>query len=123
MLSEADVKRKIRIKASQDGNILWNNNSGAYLDSRGVLVRYGIMNDSKRGNKIIKSSDLVGIYRILITEEHVGTWMGQPWHLEVKREGWEYTGTPHEVAQRRGHEIVRKYGGRAGFTTGGVTLC
>ena len=116
--SENDVQARVRLAASQAGNVLWRNNVGMLRDERGVPVRFGLCNDSKALNERVKSSDLVGIRRVLVTQQMVGSVVGQFYAREVKRVGWKYTGTPREVAQLRFIETVVTMGGDAGFTVG-----
>ena len=115
--SETDVQARIRVAASQAGDVLWRNNTGVLKDERGVPVRFGLCNESKAVNDKCKSSDLIGIKRVLITQQMVGSTVGQFYAREVKRAGWRYTGTPREVAQLRFIEAVVAMGGDAGFAT------
>lgn len=118
--SEADVQARVRLAASQAGDVLWRNNTGVLPDARGVPVRFGLCNESKAVNDKCKSSDLIGIKRVLITQDMVGHTIGQFYAREVKRVGWRYTGTPREVAQLRFIEAVTVMGGDAAFTTGSL---
>ena len=118
--SENDVQARVRLAASQAGNVLWRNNVGMLRDERGVPVRFGLCNDSKALNEHVKSSDLVGIKRLTVTREMVGSVVGQFYAREVKKVGWKYAGTPREVAQLRFIETVVAMGGCAGFTVGEV---
>lgn len=118
--SESDVQARVRVAASQAGDVLWRNNTGVLPDARGVPVRFGLCNESKAVNDKCKSSDLIGIKRVLITHAHVGSVIGQFYAREVKRAGWHYTGTPREIAQLRFIEAVVAMGGDAGFTTGSL---
>ncbi len=105
--SETAVQNHIRLEASKRGWRLWRNNVGVLTDKRGVPVRYGLCNDSPAMNKVLKSSDLIGIGE-----------GGQFIAREVKRKGWSYSGTPHEEAQLNFIELVNAMGGDAKFTTG-----
>jgi len=120
--SEAAVASRVRLEAAQKGLHLWRNNVGACMDDRGNFIRYGLANDSKRLNEVLKSSDLIGIRKVLITPDLVGQYMGQFVARETKPEGWTYSGTDHEVAQLRFLELVALYGGDAAFATGEGTL-
>lgn len=101
--------------AAKKGWRLWRNNSGAVTTEDGRHIRFGLANTSAQLNKKIKSSDLVGIAPTLITPEHVGQTLGVFVSIEVKREGWQYKGTPREVAQLRWLELVAALGGIAYF--------
>jgi hypothetical protein len=120
LVSESEVQARVRVAASQAGDVLWRNNTGVLKDERGVPVRFGLCNESKAVNDKCKSSDLIGIKRVLITKAHVGHTIGQFYAREVKRAGWRYTGTPREVAQLRFIEAVTVMGGDAAFTTGSL---
>ena len=85
--SEARVQQEIRLASIVTGSNLLRNNVGALLDKRGVPVRYGLANESKAQNEKLKS----------------------------KADGWVYTGTGREVAQKRWIDLVLAAGGLAGF--------
>ena len=114
-MSEAAVQANITLEASTGGGRLWRNNVGALLDKRDVPVRYGLCNTSPQMNKLIKSSDLIGIMPVLITESMVGATIGQFTARECKEAAWVYTGTEHEVAQLKFLELVTRLGGNAAF--------
>jgi hypothetical protein len=105
MARESDAQNRIRIEAARHGLMLWRNNSGALADKDGRLVRFGLGNDSPTVNRVIKSSDLIGLYR------------GRFVAVEVKPLGWKYTGTEREVAQLNYINLVKKHGGIACFAT------
>jgi hypothetical protein len=92
------------------------------MTEEGKLVRYGLANDSKAVNEMIKSSDLIGIRPVLITPAHVGYTVGQFVAREVKAGAWMYRGTSHEQAQKRFLELVAGMGGDACFANGEGTL-
>lgn len=115
MKSETAVQGDIRLKASNQGNLLWRNNVGVAKRDDGVPIRYGLCNESKKQNEKIKSSDLIGIKQVLITQEMVGQTIGQFYAREVKKEGWVFKGTPRENAQLKYIELVRSLGGDAEF--------
>src|SRR5574340_1691891 len=75
--SESDVQARVRLAASQAGDVLWRNNTGVLKDERGVPVRFGLCNESAKVNEHVKSSDLIGIKRVLGTREMVGSTIGQ----------------------------------------------
>jgi hypothetical protein len=113
--SEAAIQNNVRLEAARKGMRLWRNNNGALKDERGVPVRYGLANDTAAVNKVIKSSDLIGIDASPITPVDVGQPRGRLVAIECKEAGWVYTGTEREVAQMNFIRIVNAMGGRALF--------
>ena len=120
--NEAAVQAHIRLEASQKGARLFRNNVGATMDERGNHTRYGLANDSKQMNEMIKSSDLIGIRPVLITEAHVGHIVGQFMAREVKAPTWVYSGTKREAAQRNFLNLITSLGWDACFATGIGTI-
>ena len=120
--SEAAVQAAVRLEAARKGVRLFRNNVGALVDSRGVPVRYGLANDSKQVNEVMKSADLIGWRPLLIEPRHVGTVVGQFVSREVKAVGWRYTGADREPAQLAWAQLVTSGGGDAAFCTGVGTL-
>ena len=120
--SEAAVQAVVRLEAARKGVRLFRNNVGALLDSRGVPVRYGLANDSKQVNDVVKSADLIGWRPLLIAPGHVGHYVGQFVSRECKAFDWHYTGNAHEQAQVAWAELVNAGGGDASFCTGEGTL-
>lgn len=115
---EAETQQKIRLLAAQSGLLMMRNNSGAFQDDTGRWVRYGLMNDSKKINDQIKSSDLIGITPVLITQDMIGRIVGVFTAVESKREGWKCSPTnEREKAQAKFHDLVRSHGGYAGFAS------
>lgn len=118
---EAAIQSRIRLEAARRGWHLFRNNVGVLVDSRGVPVRYGLANDSKAVNQNIKSADLIGIRPVVVTQDMVGSVIGQFASVEVKRAGWRYNpNDPHEQAQMRWAEIVMLAGGHAVITDGAL---
>lgn len=113
--SEAAIQKRVQLAATRQGWRLWRNNVGALKDERGVPVRYGLANDSAALNKVIKSSDLIGIKPTLVTPDMVGATVGQFVAREVKAAGWTYKGNAHEKAQLKFIELVTSLGGDACF--------
>ena len=116
--TEAWSQSMIRLEAPRFGVWLTRNNVGALLDKRGVPVRYGLANESKQQNEVMKSGDLIGIRPVVVTASMVGCTIGQFVSRECKRPGWTYRGDAHEVAQANWAALVIKYGGDAKFATG-----
>jgi hypothetical protein len=113
--SEAAVQARARLRASKQGNRLWRNNVGAGHVEGGAFLRWGLANDSAQINAVVKSADLIGIRKVLITPEHVGQVIGQFWSVECKAVGWRYTGDAHELAQVNWATLVTSLGGHAEF--------
>ena len=120
--SEAGILSDIRLEASEKGARLWRNNVGATYASNGQFLRYGLANDSSNLNKSVKSADLIGIRPVLITQEHVGTIIGQFISREIKKPGWRYSHTEREQAQVSWAELIISLGGDACFATSRGTL-
>jgi hypothetical protein len=121
-VSESAVQAAVRLEAAKKGMRLFRNNVGALKDERGVPVRFGLANDTKELNEIIKSSDLIGWKTKIISPDMVGQKIAQFLCREVKEYSWTYTGTPREVAQLRWITMVNEAGGDAAFATGAGTL-
>lgn len=120
-LRESTTTSFVRLDAAQAGDVLWRNNIGVAppYTPGGRPVRYGLANETPAMNKVIKSSDLIGIHPLLITQQMVGRIIGQFLAVEMKEEGWVFNHLEErEVAQKNFHDIVRANGGRAGFATG-----
>lgn len=121
-VSEAAVQALVRLEAARKGVRLWRNNVGVLLDERGVPVRYGLANDSKRLNAVCKSGDLIGWRPLLVTPQHLGSTIAQFVSRECKHAGWKWTGNDHELAQQRWIDFVMADGGDAAFCSGQETL-
>jgi len=118
--SEAAVQNAVRMEAARRGARVFRNNCGCLTDERGNMVRYGLCNESTKINRIIKSSDLIGI------SPH-----GQFLAYEIKRPDWHYIGDQpcickphgrqcdrcHEKAQLAWLTFVNSMGGYAAFIT------
>jgi hypothetical protein len=116
MSSEELVQQNIRLALARDGFDLWRNNVGACQDENGRVIRYGLMNDSKKLNERFKSSDLIGIRPMRITPEWVGHTVGVFVAIECKSDNWTIKiNDPHVSAQARFIDLVSRNGGFAGF--------
>lgn len=120
--SEQYIQTAVRLEASAAGCRLWRNNNGAFTDSKGRHIRYGLCNESSKINANLKSSDLIGIRPLLIKPEHVGHTFGIFLARECKHGLWTYRGKPREVAQKNFLELVLSLGGDAGFVKGVGTI-
>ena len=116
MSVESTVQNQVLLTGSQFGMLLQRNNNGACIDETGRLIRYGLMNESKKVNQEIKSSDLIGITPVQITGHMVGRTVGIYTALECKETGWKMRPSDDRAkAQLKYIELVRSYGGIAGF--------
>lgn len=116
-MKEAAITAKIRLKASKKGWYLWRNNVGATYTKDGNFIRYGLANDSKELNSRLKSSDLIGIKPLKITQEMVGKIVGIFVAREIKSSKWKYAGASREEAQLAFINLVNSLGGDAQFIT------
>lgn len=115
-MKETPVQQRVRLRLGDLGRPAWRNNVGACYDQTGRLIRYGLANDTAEMNKQMKSGDVITCNPILITQEMVGTVIGQFVSIECKRSDWHLTtGDEHGQAQLRWQQLVRRYGGAAGF--------
>ncbi len=113
-MSEAGVQALIRLAAPKRGGILYRNNVGVYSDNRGVPVRYGLANESKRMNRRAKSSDLIGWLPAMFGGRMRAIFTA----IECKKAGWRFRpNDPREAAQNHFMQLVRAGGGIAGFVT------
>lgn len=130
--SEAYVQSLVRLEAPAKGVRLFRNNVGVLLDANGRPVRYGLANDSAALNRQIKSGDLIGWRRRVITVADVvaagpgGLVIAEFVSRECKPANWRpaLSGErfEHEEAQRRWAAMINADGGDAGFATGEGTL-
>ena len=120
--SEARVQSLIRLEAPLYDVTLWRNNVGVLLDATGRPVRYGLANDSRALNEVLKSSDLIGWRPVTVTPDMVGRRLALFVSRECKPGGWRFSGTPREVAQRAWIDLVNQAGGDAAFASGEGTF-
>lgn len=111
--SEAWVQSAVRLDAARSGVWLTRNNVGVLIDQTGRPVRYGLANESKQQNQVVKSADLIGIKRLHITADMVGSTIGQFVSRECKRSDWKWSGNARELAQARWRDFINSYGGDA----------
>lgn len=115
---EHKVQDDARLLASQMGWRLFRNNKGVLPDARGVPVRFGLCNETAALGKRLRSSDLIGIRPVEITQDMVGSTIGQFVAREIKKAGWKYKGTEHEEAQLAFGTLVIGLGGDFRFWSG-----
>lgn len=121
--SEAYVQSTIRLEAPARGVMLFRNNAGAMTDETGRLVRYGLGHESKPFWDRVKSSDLIGWRKLLITPEWAGRTVAQFVSRECKPAGWHMTpGDARAQAQAAWLAMVARDGGDACFASGVGTL-
>ncbi len=113
-MSESEIQQRIQIEGPHYGCFLMRNNSGAFKDKDGRLVRFGLGNIS---NLSMKSSDLIGITTIVVTPQMVGRTIGIFTSIEAKEEGWQLPTNPREISQAQYIDWVKLKGGIAGFAT------
>ena len=115
-MRESASASHIRLDAAKLNIDLWRNTVGALLDLTGRPVRYGLCNENKQQNERVKSSDLIGITPVVITQEMVGRVIGVFTAVETKASDWHMIPSDKRaLAQETFHNIVRKAGGYAGF--------
>lgn len=116
MRSEAEIQQLIQIEGPHHHCILMRNNSGALKDQQGRVVRFGLGNVSAKHSENIKSSDLIGITTIVVTQDMVGKSLGIFTAVEVKAEDYSFSANDkREKAQRNFIDWVLSRGGIAGF--------
>lgn len=110
------MQSTIRLAAARSGRYLFRNNVGAGKLASGSFVRFGLGNDSAALNGKFKSADLVGIERVTITQDMVGSHIGRFLSIECKRRDWKFAGTLEEMAQVAWATLINAQGGRAIIT-------
>lgn len=111
-MNEVAVQQQIRLAAAKFNTPLLRNNNGACYDETGRLIRYGLGNDSKKINDVFKSSDLIGIWPVTVTEDMVGRTHGLFFAVECKPTGWKFRESDDRaVAQLNFGKWVRERGG------------
>lgn len=115
-IMESQIQQEIQLEAARLDCILLRNNSGALPDRQGREVRFGLGNISKKYSEQMKSSDLIGLKRVVITPDMVGRTLAVFTAVEVKDSDWKYsTSDKRAVAQKNFIEWVLAMGGFAGF--------
>jgi hypothetical protein len=118
-MSESAVQSRVRLEASKHGVHLWRNNVGAgKLADGGRFIRFGLANDSQQLNKVLKSGDLIGGRRTLITQAMVGQTVLRFTSRECKEGDWKFSGTEEETAQLKWATLINSLGGDAKMVSG-----
>lgn len=119
-MREETVTQHVIYEAAKLGVNLMRNNVGACQDTTGRLIRYGLMNESAKQNAQIKSSDYIGITPVKCFVDGLGVvQLGVFTAIEMKASTWKFSQSDERaVAQLAFHDMVRSYGGFAGFATG-----
>lgn len=120
--TETEVQNEVLLQASKLGWRLFRNNVGVAYRQDGVPIRYGLANNSKQMNQILKSSDLIGIKPTLITPDMVGQTIGVFTAIECKRGDWKRGTTKREEAQNNFIGLVISLGGHASFCNDSESL-
>lgn len=119
LASEARVQSLVRLEAARAGVVLTRNNVGAFRDPEtGSFVRFGLWNETKAQNKTIKSADLIGFRKRVISPCDVGNVIAQFVAREVKKEGWTKPTNEREHAQVRFRDFINANGGDAAIVSG-----
>lgn len=116
--TEAEVQSWTQIEhARRTGGRTWRNNSGAFKDDTGRLVRYGLGNVSANINKIMKTSDLIGITPVICPCGHrYGIFTA----YECKKPGWRLQPSDERAAAQLAFgKLVVSLGGIFQFVQGG----
>lgn len=112
-MRESAVTSHIRLAAAKLNTPLWRNNRGAFRDDTGRLVKYGLGSEAD-----LSSSDYIGIRPVLITPDMVGQVLGVFTAVEMKAEGFKFNkNDKHLLNQKFFIDIVKQYGGFAGFAS------
>ena len=119
LAGEARVQSLVRIEAASAGVLLTRNNVGAFQDpATGRWIRYGLANESKQQNQLVKSGDLIGFHKREIIDKDVGSTIAQFVSRECKREGWKPGNSARDQAQARFRDFINLNGGDAAIVSG-----
>ncbi|QWY83124.1 hypothetical protein [Rhizobium phage RHph_X2_24] len=119
-MRENSVAQRVQLEAARLNILTMRNNVGVAIAADGRHVRYGLMNESKKQNDYIKSSDYIAITPVQCYVPGIEwTTLGVFTAIETKASDWKFSQSDERaVAQLRFHDMVRQYGGFAGFATG-----
>jgi hypothetical protein len=117
---EQAVQQQRVLRAAQQGGRMWRNNSGACEAADGRQIRYGLGNVSVQVNKVMKSSDLIGITSTMVTPAMVGSRVGIFTAEEIKHPDWKFRESDDRaVAQFNFLKLVISLGGIGRFVNRG----
>ena len=124
---EGKATQVVRLRAATWGSKVFRNNSGVLPNPHGGRpIRFGLGNESKKLNEVLKSPDLVGIHPVEITPDMVGKTIGVFYSIEVKPEGFvhkdKYPEGSRLEAQQRWHTMIIDNGGISGFASSAVDV-
>lgn len=112
-MRESAVTSHVRLAAAKLNTPLWRNNCGGCYDNTGRFIRYGLGSEAE-----LSSSDFIGIRPVLITPDMVGQVLGVFTAVEMKAEGFKFNkNDKHLLNQKNFIDIVKQYGGFAGFAS------
>lgn len=119
LTEESGVQNQVRITEYRERKaLLWRNNVGAGFSEEGDFMRWGLANDSAQMNKVMKSSDLIGVQPYVVSVADIGRTLGLFRAVECKKPGWHYTGEDREAAQLTFGNRVMSLGGLFEFHSG-----
>ena len=112
-MRESAVTSHVRLAAAQRNTPLWRNNCGGFYDNTGRFIRYGLGSDAQ-----LASSACIGIRPVLLTPDMIGQVLGVFTAVEMKKEGFKFNkNDKHLLKQKFFIDIVKQYGGFAGFAS------
>lgn len=119
--TETEVQNDVLLNTGKLGWRLFRNNVGVAIRRDGVPVRYGLANVTKAMNQQLKSSDLIGIRPVVITQEMVGQTIGQFVAVECKSSRTNLTKqiSGRMIAQNNFLQLIKSLGGHAEFNNTG----
>ena len=119
-MRETPTSQLVQLEAARLGIVTMRNNVGACQDETGRWIRFGLMNESEKMNKYIKSSDYIGITPVRCFVDGAGlVTLGVFTAIETKASDWVFRQSDKRaLAQQRFIDMVRQNGGFAGFATG-----
>lgn len=109
--SEEAVASECRLALNQRGIITMRNNVGALKDAKGRWVRFGLCNETKGMNEVIKSSDDICIIPYVVKPKDIGRKLGVFLGVEHKKRDWVFGSESREVAQAQFQRMISNVGG------------